>query len=177
MDDSAKAARAATTIPGDGRYAAITPTPVGLIGIRMHGEALAAIDFLGARAAPVAPESDAAREVLDQLHHYFEAPGWRFALALAPLGSAFQQRVWSALRDIPAGETRTYGELAAKLQSSARAVGGACRRNPLPIVVPCHRVVAAAGVGGFMGARSGAPLAIKQWLLAHEAPPPWSSGA
>lgn len=143
----------------------------------MAGDALAGVDLMVRASAPRAPDSAAAREVLDQLHHYFESPGWRFDLPLAPRGSPFELGVWAALGDIAPGETRTYGELAAMLASSARAVGGACRRNPLPIVVPCHRVVAARGIGGFMGARTGSALAIKQWLLAHEAPPPWSPRA
>ena len=84
-------------------------------------------------------------------------------------GTPFQRRVWQALRGIPSGSTCSYGELAHELGSSARAVGGACRRNPIPIVVPCHRVAAAAGgVGGFMGQRDGEALTIKQWLLDHE---------
>jgi methylated-DNA-[protein]-cysteine S-methyltransferase len=84
-------------------------------------------------------------------------------------GTPFQRRVWHALRRIPSGCTRSYGELARELGSSARAVGGACRRNPIPIVVPCHRVIAAGGgAGGFMGQRSGDALAIKTWLLDHE---------
>jgi methylated-DNA-[protein]-cysteine S-methyltransferase len=69
---------------------------------------------------------------------------------------------------IPPGEVRTYGALARKLRSSARAVGNACRANPVPMVVPCHRVVGATGLGGYMGAFTGDPLAIKEWLLRHE---------
>lgn len=154
---------------GDGGYAAVVPAPVGLLGIRMRGGRLAGIAF-----APRVPASDAApdaatREVLDQLFRYFEDPGWRFDLPLAMDGTPFQRRVWQALRRIPRGSTRSYGELAAGLGSSPRAIGGACRRNPVPIVVPCHRVVASGGgVGGFMGQRGGDALTIKTWLLAHE---------
>lgn len=83
-------------------------------------------------------------------------------------GTAFQQRVWQALQQIPAGETRRYGELASALNSSARAVANACRANPLPILIPCHRVVASNGLGGYMGHRDGEMVAIKQWLLHHE---------
>jgi len=84
--------------------------------------------------------------------------------------TAFQWRVWDALTRIPAGETRSYGEIATLLRSSARAVGGACGANPIPLVVPCHRIVASGGkIGGFMGARDdGFELGIKRWLLAHE---------
>lgn len=85
-----------------------------------------------------------------------------------PEGTAFQHRVWEQLRRIPIGQAVTYGELARTLDSSARAVAGACRANPIPILIPCHRVVAATGLGGYMGETGGEALAIKQWLLQHE---------
>jgi methylated-DNA-[protein]-cysteine S-methyltransferase len=77
-------------------------------------------------------------------------------------------RVWHALMKIPAGRPTTYGALAQRLGTAPRAVGQACGANPLPILIPCHRVVAAGGLGGFMHAASGAPLDVKTWLLAHE---------
>ena len=103
-----------------------------------------------------------------ELTAYFADPGHRFGLPLRPAGTPFQRRVWEALRAIPPGQTRTYGELAAELGTSARAVGGACRANPCPIVVPCHRVVGATGLGGFAGDTSGRKLDVKRWLLRHE---------
>jgi methylated-DNA-[protein]-cysteine S-methyltransferase len=90
------------------------------------------------------------------------------ALPTAPAGSPFQRRVWQAISAIPSGRTRTYGEIAAELGSAPRAVGGACRANPYPLLVPCHRVIGAAGLGGFAGDASGRLIAIKRWLLAHE---------
>lgn len=89
-------------------------------------------------------------------------------VATAPAGSPFQRRVWRAIRAIPSGRTRTYGEVAAELGSAPRAVGGACRANPYPLLVPCHRVIGATGLGGFAGDASGRLIAIKRWLLAHE---------
>ena len=150
-------------------YAAVAPAPVGLIGIRMSGGRLRGIDF-APQSKPVATAPNGAvREVLDQLFHYFEDPAWQFDLPLAMHGTPFQHRVWQALRRIPSGSTRSYGEIARQIRSSARAVGDACRRNPIPIVVPCHRVIAAGGgAGGFMGQRDGGALAIKIWLLDHE---------
>ena len=150
-------------------YAAVVPAPVGLLGVRMRAGQLLAIDF----APPVASVERAPdgnlREVLDQLFHYFEDPAWQFDLPLVVQGTPFQRRVWQALGRIPSGTTRSYGELAVALGSSARAVGGACRRNPVPVVVPCHRVIAAGGAtGGFMGQRDGEAVAIKTWLLNHE---------
>lgn len=79
-----------------------------------------------------------------------------------------QKKVWQAMLAIPAGQTRTYGEIAVELHSCAQAVGQACGANPIPIVIPCHRVVSKSGLGGFMKHGSGAPLDIKRWLLAHE---------
>lgn len=150
-------------------YAAVVAAPVGLLGIRMHQDKLVGIDLAPQSACVAGAPRGAARGVLDQLFHYFEDPAWQFDVALAMHGTAFQQRVWRALRQIPPGSTRSYGALAAELGSSARAVGGACRRNPIPIVVPCHRIIAAGGgTGGFMGQRAGEALAIKTWLLDHE---------
>jgi methylated-DNA-[protein]-cysteine S-methyltransferase len=102
------------------------------------------------------------------LSRYF-ADGTRpIGLDVLPAGTDFQRRVWRALQAIPAGQTRTYGELARQLGSGARAVGNACRNNPVSVVVPCHRVVAVSGPGGYSGHMTGAPLRRKRWLLAHE---------
>lgn len=109
------------------------------------------------------PVADAA---VEQLEDYFNGTRCTFDLPLAPSGTPFQQAAWSVLREIPYGTTITYGEQAARLGdvSKARAVGAANGRNPLSIVVPCHRVVAAGGqLGGFAGG-----LMAKQWLLEHE---------
>ena len=150
-------------------YAAVVPAPMALFGIRLSGGQLVGIDFAPRSTSVDAAPDGAAREVLDQLFHYFEDPAWQFDLPLAIRGTPFQRRVWQALCRIPSGSTLGYGELAGELGSSARAVGGACRRNPIPIVVPCHRVIAAGGgAGGFMGQRDGDALAIKIWLLDHE---------
>lgn len=150
-------------------YAAVVPAPVGLVGVVMGAGQLLAIDLDPPVSAVDRAPDGAVREVLDQLFHYFEDATWRFDLPLAIQGTPFQRRVWQALSRIPSGLTRSYGELAVTVGSSARAVGGACRRNPVPIVVPCHRVVAAdGGTGGFMGRRDGKALTIKTWLLDHE---------
>jgi len=105
------------------------------------------------------------------LARYFHDGRAGLDLPLAPAGTPFQCRVWQALRDIPPGTTRTYGELARDLGTSPRAIGGACRANPCLIAVPCHRVVARDGLGGFAGERGGKRLAVKRWLLRHEGAP------
>lgn len=104
----------------------------------------------------------------DELSAYFADPSHRFQLPLKPQGSAYQQKVWSALLVIPVGRTLTYGELAHKLQSSPRAIGQACKKNPLTLFIPCHRIVGKNNLGGYMGNLE-ALLSYKSSLLAHEA--------
>lgn len=146
-----------------------TPLPGGWrVGVKMANGQLLRVEFLPAATALLSPRagaSDAARQVA----HYFSTQGGcSFSIPINGFGTPFQHRVWNALREIPAGKTLTYGALAEQLGSSARAVAAACRANRLPLVVPCHRVVAARGPGGFMGAVSGDALDVKLWLLQHE---------
>jgi len=149
-------------------YQAVVAAPFGRLGVRVTDGAVRAVAFLP-EPGPVKPASTPlAAEAVRQLRAYLADAGYRFDLPLATQGTAYQRRVWTALAAIPAGETRTYGELARVLDSSPRAVGGACRANPVPVLVPCHRVVARNGVGGFAGHADGPELARKRWLLAHE---------
>lgn len=145
-----------------------TPIPGCHLALELCGEQLAGLNFVTAREPLRAPLSDAGSYAVAQLALYFRNPYWPFDLPLLPQGSEFQRRVWQALCEIPVGSTVTYGQLAWRLESSARAVGSACRANPVPIVVPCHRVVAANGIGGFMGHNAGEEIDIKRWLLQHE---------
>jgi methylated-DNA-[protein]-cysteine S-methyltransferase len=138
------------------------------VGIRTRGDAICEIRFLPARASPRAPASDVARRACEQILAYAAEPSHVVDVPLAIEGSTFQRRVWAAICRIPAGTTRTYGELAAELGSTPRAVGQACGDNRLPIAIPCHRVVAAHGLGGFAHQAGGAMLDVKRWLLAHE---------
>lgn len=150
-------------------YQAILATPLGPIGVQMDAAGrLVTLDYLPSRTRLIEPVTPAAGRVVRALEAYFTAPRHRFDVPLAPLGTAHQQRVWAALREIPSGQSRTYGELADVVGSASRAVGQACRRNPIPIIIPCHRVVARGGIGGYSGATAGPELAIKRWLLAHE---------
>lgn len=147
---------------------AVVASPVGPLGIICRDGMLRSLEFLAAEAA-LRPPTGLAAEVAHQLECYFRDPAFRFDLPLAVQGTPFQRRVWSELTAIPSGGRLTYGTLARRLGSGARAVGGACARNPMVIVVPCHRVVpAAGGIGGFGGRTRGAPVAVKGWLLAHE---------
>jgi methylated-DNA-[protein]-cysteine S-methyltransferase len=149
-------------------FDAVIAAPFGRVGFILEGDAVTDISFLK-KNTPLSPPSTAqARKVARVLRSYFGNPRYSFRLPLKLDGTPFQQCVWRALQRIPAGKTLSYGVLAEKLDTSARAVGNACRANPVPIVIPCHRVVAASGIGGFMGKRTGASLDLKQWLLAHE---------
>ncbi len=150
-------------------YQAIMTSPIGRIGVRLDDlEQLVALDFLGQRGRSRPGQIYAARRIVAALMGYFANPTLPLYLPLATSGTPFQQKVWRALQEIPAGQTWTYGQLAKHIDSAPRAVGQACRRNPLPIVVPCHRVVAQSGMGGYSGATSGPDMVIKTWLLMHE---------
>ncbi|MBE3519801.1 MAG: methylated-DNA--[protein]-cysteine S-methyltransferase [Firmicutes bacterium] len=109
---------------------------------------------------------DAFEKVRREIDLYFEGRLKRFSVPLKLAGPAFFVRVWRALMDIPFGETRTYGQVASLVGAprAYRAVGNACAANPIAIIVPCHRVVGSAGLGGYGGG-----LARKEWLLRHEA--------
>jgi len=149
-------------------YQAKLKVPFGVLGIRCTGDALTGIDFLPASEKPQRATSAFANTVCEQLLRYFENPSAGFSVPLKPGGTPHQNKVWQAMLAIPRGETHSYGELAAELKSGAQAVGQACGANPIPIIIPCHRVVGKSGLGGFMRHASGAPLDIKRWLLAHE---------
>jgi methylated-DNA-[protein]-cysteine S-methyltransferase len=142
-------------------------SPVGRLALEADGDTLTGLRWTGAaerskdeKATPVL------REARRQLDQYFERKLRRFDLPLAAAGTPFQQSVWTMMSAIPFGETATYGGMAIALGSGPRAVGMACGRNPLPIVVPCHRVLASGGKeGGFSG---GQGLPTKRKLLALE---------
>lgn len=150
------------------QYQAKISAPFGVMGIRCDAVTLCGIDFLSFSTALQSPQNALAEQVCEQLSAYLADPLHGFDLPLALRGTAHQLKVWRALQEIPCGETRTYGALASLLCSAPRAVGQACGANPLPIVVPCHRVLGKSGLGGFMHHAAGEPLQIKQWLLAHE---------
>ncbi|MGO8866323.1 MAG: methylated-DNA--[protein]-cysteine S-methyltransferase [Alphaproteobacteria bacterium] len=137
-------------------------SPLGALTLVEERGALVSLAFGGTRGHDETPLLSRARM---QLLEYFAGRRREFALPLAPDGTPFQQALWQALLAIPYGELRTYGELAAALRSAPRAVGGACGRNPIPIIIPCHRVVATGSLGGYSG---GQGLATKRKLLALE---------
>jgi methylated-DNA-[protein]-cysteine S-methyltransferase len=147
-------------------------SPIGTLTVAAGATALHAIEFAHnrhpqPRADWVRGDTALLRQAADQLRAYFAGQRRHFELPLAPQGTEFQRAAWQALAAIPFGETRSYAQQAAALGKPAatRAVGAANGRNPLPIVLPCHRVIGANGaLTGFGGG-----IEVKRWLLAHEA--------
>ena len=166
------------------RFDAVVPTPFGAVGIRTEGlgtedECIAEILYLPPGTPEVAPKNRLAREAHAQIRRYLADPSQGFALPLKPVGTRFQRRVWDSIAAIPAGRVRSYCEVAKDIRSGPRAVGQACGANYFPLAIPCHRVVASGGIGGFGGMKGvphigaarnddGFHIAIKRWLLAHE---------
>ena len=138
-------------------------TPLGEVTISEDGGAIVALDWGRGRDQEATP---LLRQARDQLQEYFDAKRMSFDLPLAPVGSDFQKRVWAALCAIPLGETRSYADIGRAVGSAPRAVGGANGANPIPLFIPCHRVIAADGsLGGYSG---GDGPATKRYLLDHE---------
>jgi len=155
-------------LPAANTYDIVLDSPLGHLGIRLQDDSIARLDYLGNRAALKPATTPLGRQLAAQLAQYFADPQSRFTLPVQLHGTDFQQRVWRALIRIPPGKTLSYGGLAAKLDSGARAVGNACRNNPVSIIVPCHRVVSVSGIGGYSGKTDGREINRKQWLLTHE---------
>jgi len=149
-------------------FQAKLPAPFALLGIRAEGEVLTEIVFLPQSGGALAPQGRLAARACAQIGRYLDDPQFRFDLPLATPGTPFQRRVWAKIAAIGAGRTRRYGEIARELASSPRAVGQACGENRFPLVIPCHRVVATGGIGGFAHHEGGFHLSVKRWLLAHE---------
>lgn len=150
-------------------YAAVLAAPFGAVGLHIVDTRLAGIEFLPPGTRPRSSPLPLVARVARELDAYFADARHVPDLPVAPVGTPFRLRVWQALRRIPVGCTRAYGELARELDSAARAVGQAVADNPLPIVIPCHRVIAAdGGLGGFNHSRTGYSLDTKRWLLRHE---------
>jgi methylated-DNA-[protein]-cysteine S-methyltransferase len=139
-------------------------TPVGDISAAEDDGAIVSVDWGWGRDQD---ETALLRRAREQLHAYFDAALTTFDLPLAPVGSAYRQRVWRALLEIPYGATRSYLDIAREAGGSPRSVGGANGANPIPIIIPCHRVVATTGIGGYSG---GDGLPTKVALLALENP-------
>ena len=159
------------------QYDAIFITDISTIGIRLDGCRLIKVDYLGRAKTTtklgnktMPPASKTAADVQNKIEQYLRPKSKikHLDIAVQLDVSPFQEKVLQQLLLIPYGETRTYGEIAKTLKTSARAIGNACRHNPLPIIIPCHRVVAANSIGGYDGATEGVTLNIKVRLLQLE---------
>ena len=152
-------------------FQACVRTPFATLGITATDTHVTGIRFLAPSVAAKPPRKNTiAHLACVQLQAYLDDGRFVFDLPIKLAGTRHRLAVWEAMQRIAAGRTRTYGELAAEIRSSPRAVGGACGANPIPVVVPCHRVIASGGrIGGFMGAKAeGFEIGIKRWLLEHE---------
>jgi len=152
-------------------FQACLRTPFATLGITTTATHVTGVRFLAPSTPARAPARDSiAHLACVQLQAYLDEPAFEFDLPLKLAGTHHRLQVWEAMCRIRAGDVRTYGDVARELRSSARAVGGACGANPIPVVIPCHRIVGAGGsIGGFMGARGdGFEIGIKRWLLRHE---------
>ena len=156
---------------GLGGYNGVYPSPIGWLGYQVKADKLILLRWLGANALRLSDSRSHQRIdfVHERLEQYFRNAK---SLGNTPFnfiyGTLFQQRVWSAIHQIPFGEVTSYSALARRLKTANQAVGQACRKNHIALLIPCHRVVAADGIGGYIGHKNKDSLIIKRWLLKHE---------
>jgi methylated-DNA-[protein]-cysteine S-methyltransferase len=141
------------------------------VGVKTRDGKVVEIRYLPLSTEKIPAKNKLAQEAARQLERYRDDPDTVFDLPMRIEGTPLQRAVWQAMCAIPRGKTRTYGELASELGADARAIGQCCGDNRLPIVIPCHRVVAADGIGGFSHTTEGYLIEVKRWLLAHEIRP------
>lgn len=151
-------------------FTAIVEASFGAVGVRTESNCVRELVYLPATFHAQAPLDTLSERAALQVERYLEDPDFRFDLPLAQVGTVFQHKVWAAISAIPRGKVLTYGDIARRVQSAPRAVGQACGANWFPLVIPCHRVTASKGLGGFAhhDDDSGFHLGVKRWLLAHE---------
>jgi methylated-DNA-[protein]-cysteine S-methyltransferase len=142
------------------------PSPVGGLAVEATDRAIVAVHWIKGDADDAVNDGGLLAEARSQLLAYFAGRLTAFDLPLAPTGSPFERDVWRRMCDIPHGRTMTYGEMADAVGGVARAVGTACGSNPIPVIIPCHRVL---GAGNRMVGYSGrGRVETKRWLLVHE---------
>jgi len=167
--------------PGSEIFDAIVAAPFGGIGIRTEAASVRELVYLPPHFAEKDATDTTAALAAEQVAQYLADPDFVFSLPLMAAGSAYQQRVWAAISAIARGTVRTYGQVARDIGSAPRAVGQACGANWFPLIIPCHRVTAAGGLGGFASHadENGFHLSVKRWLLRHEGATasPWQQQA
>jgi methylated-DNA-[protein]-cysteine S-methyltransferase len=145
------------------------------VAVKTRDGKVVEIRYLPPAAEGIPARNELAEEAARQLTRYRENPDTVFDLPLLVEGTPLQRAVWQSMCEIPRGKTRTYGDLARELEAAhlatPRVIGQCCGDNRLPIVIPCHRVVAADGIGGFSHTTEGYLIEVKRWLLAHEIGP------
>ena len=144
------------------------PSPIGKLGLNLSARGVEKIAYLTDNTPLKMPRSGLGLEVLQQMTDYFELRRKEFNLPLDIKGTPYQQKVWKVVSSIPYGKSKAYSEIARKINSGPRAVGNACRHNPVPIIIPCHRVTKKNAVGGYCGSIKSAAVQQKDWLLQHE---------
>lgn len=151
-------------------FSAIVETSFGAVGIRTEDRLVRELVYLPASFHEKEATDVVAERAAKQVERYLSDPDFQFDLPLTQIGTPFQQKVWAAISEIPRGKVLTYGDVARRVQSAPRAVGQACGASWFPLVIPCHRVTAAGGLGGFShhDDETGFHVGVKRWLLAHE---------
>jgi len=154
----------------DELFSAILEAPFGAIGVRTEGGRVLELVYLPPGFDAKEPSDPVSEQTVLQVERYLQEPDFRFNLPLTPVGTVFQNKVWGIICGVPRGKVLTYGEIAKIIESAPRAVGQACGANWYPLIIPCHRVIAAGGLGGFSNNddETGFHLGVKRWLLRHE---------
>lgn len=158
--------------PLAGRVETRLATPFAVLGIATDSGRIISVRYLPRHIRTVPPHDKVAERACREIERYLDDPLFVFTVPYHLQGTDFQLRVWRQIEKIKSTKSITYGDIARRIQSAARAVGGACGANPVPLIVPCHRVLAAGKrLGGFMGGKDDFPLTVKRWLLRHEGHP------
>lgn len=149
-------------------FSVIVAAPFGAIGIRSNGDVLQELSYLPPHFKAKPATDKLSKKVAMQVAAYLKDPDYVFDLDLPDIGTEHQRKVWTVINAIPRGKVLTYGEVAHKIRSAPRAVGQACGANWYPLIIPCHRVTATGGIGGFARHDGGFHQSVKRWLLQHE---------
>jgi len=149
-------------------FSSIVEVPFGAIGIRVeHGE-LRELTYLPPEYEPKPGQDSLSKKIAKQVQAYIKNPDFEFDIDLPIVGTDHQRKVWNVINAIPRGSVLTYAQVAKRISSAPRAVGQACGANWYPLIIPCHRVTATGGIGGFARHDGGFHQNVKRWLLQHE---------
>ena len=156
-----------TNEPAD-LFTAIVKAPFGAIGIRVEREQLHELTYLPPEYEAKPGQDPLSKKVAKQVQAYLKNPDHEFDIDLPSVGTDHQRKVWTVINAIPRGSVLTYAQVARRIGSAPRAVGQACGANWYPLIIPCHRVTATGGIGGFARHDGGFHQNVKRWLLRHE---------